>query len=310
MLFKNGRIWTGDGFVSSVAIEGNRFVAVDVDAHHGRVVDLRGRLVVPGFIDNHTHFIRGGLELSRVRLRDAATPEELARRLGEQAAKLGPGVWITGGAWDEQQWTPVLLPDRALIDAATPANPVFVGRADMHMALANTLALQLAGITRETPDPPGGTIGRDANGEPNGILKDTAMAIVSAVVPPPSIDERVAAARAGLAEAAKWGVTSFCDMALSAESFDDLRAYARLDREGALTSRVHLYTPIRDYERLKSIGVEKRFGSAHLRIGGLKGFSDGSLGSSTAAFFDPFEGDACNCGLVMEEMENGDMAKW
>ena len=311
MRLENGRIWTGDGFVSSVTIEGNRIVAVDdTAAHHGTTIDLRGRLAVPGFIDNHTHFIRGGLELSRVRLRDAATPEELAERIGAQAKKLGAGQWITGGAWDEQHWTPYRMPDRALIDAATPENPVFVGRADMHMALANTLALRLAGITSETPDPPGGTIVRDANGEPNGLLKDTAMALLSAVVPPPSIEERMTAARAGLAEAARWGVTSFCDMGMSAEAFDDLRAYARLDREGALTSRVNLYTPIRDYERLKHLGIEKRFGSPRLRIGGLKGFSDGSLGSSTAAFFDPFADEPCSCGLVMEEMENGAMARW
>lgn len=310
MRLENGRIWTGDGFVSSVVVEGNRIVTVDDSSGPGPVIDLQGRLAMPGFIDNHTHFIRGSLELSRVRLRDAQTPEELARRIGAHAETLEAGQWITGGAWDEQQWTPYRMPDRALIDAGTPDHPVFVGRADMHMALANTLALQLAGISRETPDPPGGTIVRDANGEPNGLLKDTAMTMVSAIIPPPSIDERVAAARVGLAEAARAGLTSFCDMGMSAEAYADLRAYARLDREGALTSRVNLYTPIRDYERLKDLGVEKRFGSGRLRIGGLKGFSDGSLGSSTAAFFEPFEGDACNCGLVMEEMENGAMARW
>lgn len=310
MLLENGRIWTGDGFVSSVAVEGNRIAAVDDPSGRGPIVDLGGRLAIPGFIDNHTHFIRGGLELSRVRLRDAPTPEEFAHRIAVRAQTLEAGQWITGGAWDEQQWMPGRMPDRELIDAATHDHPVFVGRADMHMALANTLALQLAGITRETPDPPGGTIVRDANGEPNGLLKDTAMALVSAILPPPSIEERVAAARAGLAEAAKSGLTSFCDMGMSEEAFADLRAYARLDREGSLTSRVNLYTPIRHYERLKSLGVEKRFGSDRLRIGGVKGFSDGSLGSSTAAFFEPFEGDACNCGLVMEEMENGTMARW
>jgi predicted amidohydrolase YtcJ len=310
LLLANGRIWTGERFVSSVTIEGNRIVAVDAPASHGPVLDLGGRLAVPGFIDNHTHFIRGGLELSRVKLRDAATAGELAARLASHSRTLKPGEWITGGAWDEQRWPARQLPDRALIDAATPDHPVFVGRSDMHMALANSVALRRAGITRDTPDPAGGTIVRDAGGEPNGLLKDTAMALVSAVIPPPSLDERVAAARAGLAEAARSGVTSFCDMGMSTEAFDDLRAYARLDRQRALTARVNLYTPIRDYERLKSVGIEKQFGSTKLRIGGLKGFSDGSLGSSTAAFYDAFADDSCNCGLVMEEMENGAMARW
>jgi predicted amidohydrolase YtcJ len=136
------------------------------------------------------------------------------------------------------------------------------------------------------------------------------MPLVSALVPAPSIDERVAAARAALPLAARFGVTSFCDMAMSVAAFDDFRAYQRLDREGALTARVSMYTPIGAYTRIRDAGVEKRFGSERLRIGGLKGFADGSLGSSTAAFFEPFADDACNCGLAMHEMTDGSMARW
>lgn len=179
----------------------------------------------------------------------------------------------------------------------------------MHMALANSRALQLAGITRDTPDPAGGTIVRDAAGEPTGILKDTAMAAMHSVIPPPSVDERMAAARAGLAEAARFGVTSFCDMGMRPDAFDDFRAYQRLDREGALTARVSLYLPIFLYERLRDSGVEKHFGSERLRIGGLKGFSDGSLGSSTAAFFEPYWDDPSHTGLLMAEMTDGSMAR-
>ncbi len=269
------------------------------------MIDLRGRLAVPGFIDNHVHFINGGFQLSRVQLRDAKSADEFVQRI---AAHRADG-WMLGGGWDEQRWTPYALPTRQMIDAATRSNPAFLHRLDMHMALANTRALQLAGITRDTPDPAGGTIVRDAGGEPTGLLKDAAMALVTAVIPAPSIEERIVAARAALREAARFGVTSFCDMGMSPEAFDDFRAYQRLARAGELTARVSLFMPIGSYERLQNAGVEKRFGSARLRVGGLKGFADGSLGSATAAMREPFS-DEDHCGLVMREMADGSIAKW
>jgi predicted amidohydrolase YtcJ len=297
LILTNGRVWTGDPQrprAEAIVIEGNRIVAIGSSAEMARyavsgmqIIDLNGRLAVPGFIDNHTHFIDGGFELSRVRLRDAATPQEFARRIGEYAKKIGKGKWITGGEWDHTIWNPPALPSRPLIDAVTPDNPVFVSRLDTHMGLANSLALEMGGVTRDTPDPAGGTIVRDANGDPTGILKDAAQSFVLRVIPSPSNDERVAAARAGLAEAAKFGVTAFCDMS-SAGADEDFHAYQRLENDGALTARVYLFTPISEYKRLVAASVEKAFGSDRLRIGGLKGFADGSLGSSTAAFFDSF----------------------
>ena len=290
MVLTNGQIWTGDGFASGVVIEGNRITAVrsagapppaiPTDA---KVIDLRGRLTIPGFIDNHVHFGWGGFQLSQVHVRDAATPEEFARRIAAHGKTLGPGKWVTGGEWDEQLWQPYRLPTRQMIDAVTGEFPVFVSRLDGHMALANSVALELAGITRETPDPPGGTIVRDANGEPTGLLKDAAMSAVSSVIPPPSMEERIAATRAALRETARYGVTSFCDMSDGMEAFEDLRAYQHIDNAEGLTSRVYLFTPISAYQRLQNAGIEKRFGGPRLRIGALKGFSDGSLGSSTAA---------------------------
>lgn len=310
LVLANGKIWTGDGFAKSVTVEGNRIVAVDEAPPAGaKVIDLRGRLAVPGFIDNHVHFSWGAAASAQVQLRDAATPEEFARRIGAHAAKLGKGKWVTGGEWDEQLWQPYRLPARQMVDALTPDNPVFVARLDGHMALANSVALRLAGITRDSKDPAGGTIVRDANGEPTGLLKDAAMSAVYAVLPPRSLDERVAAARAGLREAARFGVTSFCDMSDS-EAFEDFRALQRLESEGALTARVYQFVPLAEYERLKNAGIARRFGGDRLRIGGLKGFADGSLGSSTAAFNEPFAGEPDNRGLVMEELSNGSMAKW
>jgi predicted amidohydrolase YtcJ len=312
VILTNGKVWTGDPkrpWAEAVKIEGGRIVAVGSNAEIGKegsLVDLKGRLAVPGFIDNHTHFIDGGFELSRVQLRDAATPQEFARRIGEYAKKLGPGKWIVGGEWDHTLWNPPALPTRQLIDPVTEQNPVFVSRLDGHMGLANSLALKMAGVTRATPDPPGGTVVRDPKGDPTGILKDAAQSFVDRVIPSARTEERVAAGRAALAEAARFGVTAFVDMS-SGEAYDDFRAYQQLEKSGDLTARVYLFTPILEYKRLVAASVEKTFGSDRLRIGGLKGFADGSLGSSTAAFFEPFLDDPNNRGLMMSAMTDGRM---
>ncbi|HEX6176841.1 MAG TPA: amidohydrolase [Thermoanaerobaculia bacterium] len=319
LVLLNGKIWTGDDrnrFVEAVAIEGNQIVAVGHDdavlavaPRDVKRIDLRGRLVVPGFIDNHAHFLDGGLQLSRVKLRDAASPAEFAKRIADFAKSSGKGAWVLGGEWDEQLWTPYQLPRRQMIDAVTPDNPVFVSRLDGHMALANSVALRLAGITGDSEDPPGGTIVRDENGEPTGLLKDAAMDKVFAVIPSATPEERIRGAKAALKEAARYGVTTINDMSGS-DAYEDFHAYQALDRAGELTSRLYLFTPISRYERLVAAGVEKRFGSPRLRIGALKGFSDGSLGSSTAAFFEPFAGEPENRGLLMEPMTDGSMRKW
>lgn len=317
LVLLNGKIWTGDDrtrFVEALAVEGNRIVAAGTTAdvlaaapRGARRIDLGGRLAVPGFIDNHVHFLDGGFQLSRVNLRDASSPEEFARRIGDFARKAGKGKWVTGGEWDEQLWSPYRLPTRQMIDAVTPDNPVFVSRLDGHMALANSVALRLAGVTRDSKDPKGGTIVRDAAGEPTGLLKDAAMDAVFTKIPAPSTADRLAAARAGLREAARFGVTSFCDMS-GGDAYDDLRAWQQIERAGDLTARVYLFTPISQYERMAGASIEKRFGG-RLRIGALKGFADGSLGSSTAGFFEPFEGEPDNRGLMMESMTDGSMKK-
>jgi predicted amidohydrolase YtcJ len=319
LILTNGKIWTGDPrprFVEAVAIRGDRIAAVgtsdEVLKHRDdntRVVDLQKRLVTPGFIDNHVHFVGGGFQLSAVQLRDARSPAELAKRLGEFARTLPEGRWITGGDWDHELWNPVQLPTRQMIDGATPDHPVFISRLDGHMALANSVALKLSGITRETADPPGGTIVRDGRGEPTGLLKDNAMDPVWTLIPAPTLQERVAAARAALSEAARLGVTAVCDMSSGDAAFEDFRAYQQLLQENALSSRIYLFVPLSAYQRLAAAGVERAFGDARLRIGGLKGFADGSLGSSTAWFFDPYLDNVESRGLAMPGLGNGDMEK-
>jgi predicted amidohydrolase YtcJ len=309
LVMVNGKIWTVDDKrpeVEAVAVLGNRIAAVGSNEEirkwigaNTKVIDLQGKRVTPGFNDSHVHFLDGGMGLASVQLRDARTPEEFRDRIRDFAAKLPKGRWILNGNWDHENWTPPALPTRRLIDAVTPDNPVFINRLDGHMCLANSLALKLAGVTRETPDPPGGTIVRDADGEPTGVLKDAAMNYVYKVIPSPSEEVMAEAIRAALAYAAENGVTSVQDMSASPDVFG---VYQKLLANNELTVRVYGLQPLSEWGRLARAGIRAWFGNDRLKIGGLKGFADGSLGSTTALFFEPYLDAPKTSGLPSDEM--------
>jgi predicted amidohydrolase YtcJ len=289
----------------AVAIYANRIVAVgstkDIKKLAGpntRTIDANKRLLLPGFNDAHTHFLSGGFQLSSVDLRDAASPQEFAARIRSFAQKLPQGRWITGGDWDHERWPDAKLPTKDLIDSVTPNTPVFVNRLDGHMALANSLALKLAGVTRQTLDPPGGVIVRDKSGEPTGVLKDAAQNFVWKVMPPATFEERLEAARAATNYAAKLGVTSVQDMSAGT----DVGVYQTLLDRGELKTRIYAVAPLPQWERLARTGVRAHFGSEMLRVGGLKGFADGSLGSTTALFYEPYRDDPSTSGIAGDEM--------
>lgn len=287
-------IWTGDPSrpeASALAVRGQRIVAVGDDADirplvgdETEVLRSPGSLVLPGFIDSHVHLLPSGFELSSVKLRDAGTPEEFARRIGEFAEDREAGEWITGGTWDHQNWGGE-LPHRDWIDALTPDNPVMVVRLDGHMVLANGLALSLAGVDSETADIPGGEIVRDAQGRPTGVLKDNAMAFVEQVIPRASPRQQDAALAAAMGYLAANGVTTVHDMSYD---WEGLETYRRAHNRSALTIRIHANVPIADWERLAEEIDANGVGDDWLRIGGVKGFMDGSLGSHTAAFFEDY----------------------
>jgi predicted amidohydrolase YtcJ len=309
LVLLNGKIWTVNRTqpeVEAMACLGNRIIGVGSNQEirkwigpKTRVIDLQGKRAVPGFNDAHVHFFSGGAGISSVQLRDARTPEEFRDRIRDYAAQLPKGRWILNGNWDHENWSPARLPTRQMIDDVTPDNPVFINRLDGHMALANSLALKLAGVTRETADPPGGTIVRESNGEPAGVLKDAAMNFVSRVIPNPGGDEIADAIRAAMRYAAENGVTSVQDMSASP---DILAAYQKLLNNDELTVRVYGHQPLPEWERLSRAGVRAGFGSDRLKIGGLKGFADGSLGSTTALFFEPYLDDPKTSGLPSDEM--------
>ena len=309
LVLLNGKIWTVNDRqprAEAVACLGSRIVAVGSNGEIRKwigagteVIDLGGKLVLPGFNDAHVHFFSGGENLASVQLRDAKSEEELRRRIAEFAAKQPAGRWITGGDWDHENWTPARLPTRQSIDAVTTGHPVFVNRLDGHMALANSEALRLAGITRDTPDPPGGTIVRDAAGEPTGVLKDAAMERMYRTIPEPSQDRIADAVRAAMRYAAENGVTSVQDMSASPEI---LRVYQALLARGELTVRISGHQPLAAWQRLAAVGLRAGFGGEKLHIGGLKGFADGSLGSTTALLFEPYLDAPNTSGLANSEM--------
>ena len=309
LIIENARVWTVDPSrpeADAVAILGDRIVAVgssqQVDAWRGphtRVVDAAGKRLLPGFNDAHVHFTDGGLQLDNVELNDATSPQEFARRIRERAAKTAKGEWLLGGDWDETKWNPAELPTKELIDAATSEIPVAVNRYDGHMILANSLALKLTGITAQTPDPAGGVIVRDRQGNPTGVLKDAALDLLFKAVPPPSHNQRRHAIERALEHAASLGVTSVQHMS---SDYADIAIYAELLDEGKLTTRIYAAPLITQVDDQVKIGIRRAFGGPYLRIGAVKAFADGSLGSSTAYFFEPFSDQPGNRGLLSDEM--------
>jgi len=305
----NARIWTGDSrhpWSDAMAISRDRISAMGSSAAvrklvtpSTRVIDAHGMMVVPGFIDSHIHFLEGGFGLASVQLRDAKTPRDFVQRISEFAKTLQAGVWITNGAWDHEQWGGE-LPRRDWIDSVTPNNPVWVNRLDGHMSLANGAALRAAGITKATPEVAGGTIVRDAQGEPTGILKDNATSLVNRVQPNPSPEEEDRALDAAMRYVAGNGVTSVTHMG----TWSDLAVFERAHAAGRLRTRIYAAVPLSTWERLRDTVKRRGHGDEWLKIGALKGFVDGSLGSHTAAMLAPFTDAPNDVGLFVNTPEH------
>jgi predicted amidohydrolase YtcJ len=316
LVLQNGKVWTvnpGQPEAEAVAVWRGRIVAVsgnaDVQRLIGpgtRVLDGKGRRVVPGFYDSHVHLLASGMRLSQVALKDAKDEAEFGRRLREFDQKLPRGRWLLGGEWDHDRTFNGQLPTAEILDKYVPDRPVFLRRYDGHMGVVNSVVLKMAGITAQTRDPAGGVIYRKpGSGEPTGLLRDNAMGLVERLIPRPTDDEILEGVRAALNEARQNGVTSVQDMDGSdaATRRQLFRLYQHLARTGHLTLRVDLRWPLAEWEELARLGVTEGFGGDWVRIGGLKGFMDGSLGSSTAKMFEPFLNEPDSTGVFVTPLD-------
>ena len=318
LVVRDAMIWTADPAMpvaQALAVVGGKIIAVgstaEIDSLTGpatQIINAPAGMVVPGFIDTHVHFLTGGFALSSVQLRNAASREIFTRRIADYAATPDPGDWIHYGDWDHENWGGE-LPTSAWIDSITPDNPVMINRLDGHMVLANSKALSLAGVSADTADVPGGEIVRDAQGNPTGIFKDNAMSLISKAVPTASPEQLDRALRSASAYVAAQGVTSVHDMA----DWESLATYRRARTvEGStgksLNTRIYLAVPLREHATLIEEMAVSGSGDEWLKIGGLKGFMDGSLGSHTAAFYEPFTDAPDDRGFFINDLN--DMERW
>jgi hypothetical protein len=313
----NAKVWTvnrAQPTAEAVAVQGDRITVVGSNAEvrktlgpHTCILDAEGRLTLPGFNDSHVHFLVGGQSLVGIMLRDTRDEGEFVERLRSYVAALPKGEWVTGGQWDHEAWPSRNRPSKWLIDPVTPDHPLLIHRLDGHLAVANSLALRLADITRDTPDPPGGKIERDAEtGQPTGILMDRAQSLVWRVMPPPTEEKRIRAAEAAMRHAAELGVTSV----QSIVSASEFRLYQELHGAGRLTTRVYAILNEELGAAAAQIGLEHGFGDAMLRTGAVKVYADGSLGARSALLFEPYDDNPAASGLAIHsEEELGRMAR-
>ena len=308
LILTNGNIYTGDKKnprVEALAIRGEQIIAVgnaaDVRKAAGslaRAIDLHGQFVMPGFNDAHVHIGEAGKAKLQVNLVGAASLAEFQQRIRESLPSHKPGAWTTGFGWDHTLWVEKRFPTRADLDAVATDRPMIFTRVDGHVAVANSAALKLAGITRTTPDPPGGHIVHDpATGEANGMLEeDAAMLLVKKLVPPPSPEDRMRGITLALAEASRDGITSLQDNS----SWDDFLVYQQLKLSGNLPVRITEWLPFdKSVSDLKELRRSGGTTDAWLKTGMLKGFLDGSLGSRTAALLAPYSDDPSTSGILL-----------
>ncbi len=303
LLLTNGTIYTLDPArpqANAMAFVNGRVAAFDHEASalrtsHTEVVDLRGRVCVPGWVDHHIHFADYALGLARVQLEGAHSLDEAVARVAAQVQKARPGEWVLGGGWNHRDWGRPEFPSKEPLDHIAPANPVALERKDKHSIWLNSAALRAANITRESPDPAGGVIVRDASGEPTGLLREQAVHLAQEAIGPAAQQLTDGELQAAITGAHRLGLTGIHNI----EGAKALRAFEHLRARDRLTLRVEHMIPADHLAHAVALGLETGFGDEFLRLGGVKIFADGSLGSLTALMLEPYAGQPENCGLAV-----------
>jgi len=312
-VYMNGVVWTGDADtpeVSSFAVKDGEIVGIgDLKLDAEQSINLEGKFVMPGFIDNHVHFLEGGTALASVELRHAQTPEEFSTLISDFVASRPKDRWVLSGNWDHENWGGK-LPHKDWIDSGTAETPVFVYRIDGHMALANSAALELAGIDKSTVSPEGGDIVRDADGEPTGILKDNALNLVIKAIPKPSKDETLDAFKLAQSHALSLGLTQVHAVTANPLETNMLDAFRYARAKDEMKIRMYALSPLEDWETTQALISDEGMGDDILRWGGLKALVDGALGSTTAWFYDVYTDSPDTNGFpIMKEIDLQDLVK-
>ena len=309
LILTNGVFFTGNTFkpvAEMVAIHGNRILAVgkngEADQYRNpttRMLDLKGKFGCSGFNDAHAHLLSGGQSLEELDLTGVRSILEMQKKILEHAWKQTWGSWIIGRGWDQNLFPNGEWPSKKNLDEIAPDFPMVLTRVCGHVVLVNDKVLKIAGITNKTPDPIAGEIGRDpSTGEPNGILKEEAIKLVSQYLSNPSEQQVAQAVENALEETRRYGVTSVQDYS----DAETLSAYKKLFGDGRLTCRITLWAPL-DGDFGKALNLREQFRNPMLRFGLLKGFLDGSMGSRTAVFFTPYSDDSTTCGISQMTQE-------
>ncbi|KAL8192271.1 hypothetical protein R6Q57_027938 [Mikania cordata] len=321
LLVTNGTIYTSDSsllFADSMAVRDGRIFRIgnysfvqEVSGYGTKEINLGGKIVVPGFIDSHVHLLSGGLQKARTEVRGVNTKDDFVRKVKEAVKNMKEGTWLLGGGWNNDLWGGE-LPSASWIDEITPHHPVWLSRMDGHMGLANSLALRTAGVTSNMQDPVGGTISRNEDGEPTGLMIDSAMRIILSSIPEVSVEERRQALNRASRHALMRGVTTVVDFGRyfpgepvehSWEDFEDVYKWA--DLTGRMMIRACLFFPMPTWSRLIDIvQTTGRRLSQWISIGGVKAFVDGSLGSNSALFHEAYADEPWNFGLQVTDVES------
>jgi predicted amidohydrolase YtcJ len=314
IVYLHGRIYTNDPaqpWADAMAIRDGKircvgkidYVLLECGGNDpsAETIQLKGKFVMPGFNDAHVHLGSAGANMLSVRLNGATSIEEVQKRVTDAVAQHKEGEWIVGFGWDHTLWPDKKFPNKQELDAVAPKNPVFLTHISGHVAVANTLALQHGEIKQDSPNPPGGMIERDADGAATGMLEeDSAMSLVSARIPDLKTDQRRRGIQMVFADAAKNGVTSAQDFS----DWSDFLVYVQLKEEGKLTLRITEWLPfLEPMDQLLNMRAQGGTSDPWLRTGALKGFTDGALGSRTAAMLAPYSDDPSTSGILTNDPE-------
>jgi predicted amidohydrolase YtcJ len=308
LIFFNGNVRTMDAArpdAQAIAIAADRIAAVgnnqqikSLAGPSTKLLNVKGATILPGFIDCHIHLIDYGVSLTNIDLRDIRSIELMKKKVAERTD--GSTKWILGGGWDQDKFTEKRYPTRRDLDEASPQNPVLLRRICGHICVVNSAALALASITAKTPNPAGGSIDRDTSGEPTGILRENAMDLVAKLVPALRLEDYISATLTACQHALRAGLTTVhCITGSDLE----MRALLDLKANGRLPIRFYVLIPTDQLRTAASLGLRSGLGDEHVRVGGVKIFTDGSLGARTAALEAPYADDPENRGVAVHSQE-------